>query len=58
MLPMGLHYIDSWLAKEGDRCFQFMETDNYALFADWMEKWTDLGRLEIVEIGPKPVKET
>lgn len=27
MLPGGLVYINSWLEKEGDRCFQLMETD-------------------------------
>ena len=31
MMPPDLNYIDSWLASEGDRCFQLMETDNRAL---------------------------
>jgi len=36
MLPEGLRYIDSWLEKDGDRCFQLMETDQPALFAQWI----------------------
>jgi hypothetical protein len=57
MLPDGLIYIDSWLEKEGDRCFQLMETENYALFEQWIENWKDLGRFEIIELGEKPGKE-
>ena len=54
MLPDGLIYIDSWLAKEGDRCFQLMETDDAALFDQWTPHWSDLVRFEIVELGGKP----
>ena len=32
MLPDGLRFIDSWLEKDGDRCFQLMETDSPKLF--------------------------
>ena len=55
MLPDGLVYIDSWLAKEGDRCFQLMETGNPALFDHWTAHWSDLVRFEIIELGSKPV---
>ena len=54
MLPPGLHYLNSWLEKEGDRCFQLMETNDPALFDDWFENWKDLGSIEVVEIGTKP----
>ena len=54
MLPQGLTYINSWLAKEGDRCFQLMEAADPSLFEAWMENWKDLLRLEIVELGEKP----
>ena len=54
MLPEGLVYIDSWLEKDGDRCFQLMETNDRALFDRWMECWKDLVRFEIVELGEKP----
>jgi len=54
MLPEGLHYIDSWLEKDGDRCFQLMETDDPALFTQWIKAWDDLVQFEIVETGPRP----
>jgi hypothetical protein len=54
MLPDGLLYVDSWLEKDGNRCFQLMETDNPALFDAWFENWKDLAAIEVVEIGEKP----
>jgi hypothetical protein len=54
MLPDGLLYVDSWLERDGDRCFQLMETDDPALFGKWLENWKDLASIEVVEIGEKP----
>jgi hypothetical protein len=57
MLPVGLTYIDSWLTGDGERCFQLMETDDRTLFAVWAERWNDLVKFEIVELGDKPQKD-
>ncbi len=54
LLPEGLHYIDSWLAEDGSRCFQLMETDNLALFDIWQQKWADLARFEITALRDIP----
>ena len=54
MLPDGLMYIDSWLEKDGDCCFQLMEAKDRLLFDRWMENWQDLVRIEIIELGGKP----
>ena len=54
MLPTGLMYLNSWLERDGDRCFQLMETNDPALFKKWFEHWKDLATLEIIEIGAKP----
>ena len=56
MLPEGLIYLDSWLQKDGDRCFQLMETNDPSLFQLWLETWKDLVSIEIVEIGEKPLE--
>lgn len=54
MLPDGLRYIDSWVEKNGGRCFQLMETDSPALFDQWMASWSDLVSFEIIELdNPK-----
>jgi len=55
MLPPGLTFIESWLEKAGERCFQLMETDDPALFPEWTRRWEDLMDLEIIEIRPKPM---
>ena len=54
MMPEGLYYLDSWLAKDGSRCFQLMETEDPALFQEWIKNWSDLTQFEVVEIGEKP----
>lgn len=56
MLPEGLNYLDSWLTRDGSRCFQLMETEQYELLQEWTEKWNDLTHFEIIEIGEKPAK--
>jgi len=54
MLPDGLVYLNSWLEKNGDRCFQLMETNDPSLFRTWLEAWQDLATIEVIEIGQKP----
>ena len=53
-LPDGLAFIESWLAADGSRCFQIMETEDPATFEAWMPYWADLVEFEIVELGEKP----
>jgi hypothetical protein len=57
MLPEKLAYVSSWLEKDGDRCFQLMETDDPSLFQVWSEQWNDLVAMEIIELGEKPKPE-
>ncbi len=54
MLPAGLHYLDSWLTRDGERCFQLMETEEFELFQQWFKNWDDLTHFEVFEIGQKP----
>ena len=50
MLPPGLEYVDSWIDASLKRCFQLMETDDPALIDDWIAKWSDLARFEVVPV--------
>lgn len=50
MMPDGLKYIDSWVEANFDRCFQLMETDDPALFQEWIDNWKAL-----VDFGVLPV---
>ncbi len=51
LLPQGLVYLDSWVEKDGGRCFQLMETDDPSLFDAWTSRWSDLVEFEVIEIG-------
>lgn len=51
MLPDGLRYVDSWIDERAlDRCFQLMETDEPALFDEWIAAWSDLAEFEVVPV--------
>jgi len=53
MLPEGLRYLDSWLEKDGNRCFQLMETESRKLFDEWIREWKDLVSFEVIELDPE-----
>jgi len=50
MLPEGLNYLNSWVNRELNICYQLMETNDYSLFSDWTQQWDDLTEFEIVPI--------
>ena len=50
LLPDGLEYIDSWVNRERDICFQLMQTDQPALFETWFERWQDLVNFDVIPI--------
>ena len=50
MLPEGLRYVDSWVAADLSRCFQLMESDDAALFEQWIDHWRDLVEFEVVPV--------
>ena len=50
LLPDGLKYVDSWVEKNGNRCFQLMECGDVQLFQQWVACWNDLVDFEIVAV--------
>ena len=50
MMPEGLNYVESWVEKNFDRCFQLMETDDAALFDAWIAEWNDLMDFEVIPV--------
>ena len=50
MLPEGLSYLNSWVNREKNICYQLMETDKVELISQWIKKWDDLTEFEIVPI--------
>ena len=50
MLPDGLHYVNSWVTSDFNRCFQLMETEDPKLFKKWFGHWDDLVEFEVVPV--------
>lgn len=50
MMPAGLEYVDSWIDEGLGRCWQLMETDDPALFDEWIANWSDLMTVEIAPV--------
>lgn len=50
MMPNGLEYVSSWINHDFTICYQLMQTENAALFDDWITHWDDLMDFEIVPV--------
>lgn len=50
MLPKGLFYLNSWVNKEQNLCFQLMEAADPELFNTWIDKWKDITDFEVIPI--------
>lgn len=50
MMPDGLEYVSSWIDIDFEKCFQLMETDDFALFDEWISNWSDLMDFEIFPV--------
>lgn len=50
MAPEGLHYVESWVETNFDRCFQLMDCDDARLLEQWAAHWRDLVDFEFVPV--------
>ena len=50
LAPEGLEYRGSWVASDLTRCYQVMECAERSLLDEWMARWADLVRFEVVEV--------
>ena len=50
MMPDGLEYISSWIDLDFRICYQLMQTEEFALFDQWIANWNDLMDFEIVPV--------
>lgn len=49
LMPEGLEYIDSWISKDLNICFQVMKSPNRELLDEWISNWIDLTDFEVIE---------
>jgi uncharacterized protein DUF3303 len=49
-LPDGLRYVASWVTEDFGRCFQVMECEDRALLTEWIARWNDLAKFEIIPV--------
>ncbi|MBZ5534740.1 MAG: DUF3303 domain-containing protein [Acidobacteriia bacterium] len=54
LAPVGLRYIDSWVAADFSRCYQLMECEDRRLFEHWISHWEDIVQFEIVPVVTSP----
>ena len=50
MIPAGLEYVSSWIDMDFKVCWQLMQTEDFALFDQWIDHWRDLMDFEIVAV--------
>jgi hypothetical protein len=50
MASRGLTYVASWVTPDLTRCYQVMECDDRALLEEWMSRWADLVRFEVIPV--------
>jgi hypothetical protein len=49
-IPIGLHYISSWVTEDLTRCYQVMETDRRELLDEWTAQWSDLVDFDVLPV--------
>ena len=50
LAPDGLHYVNSWVTADLQKCYQVMECDDRSLLDTWMEQWKDLVDFEVIPV--------
>ena len=50
MMPEGLKYIDSWVDKKFEKCYQVVECDDTNTLQEWISNWQDLVDFEIITV--------
>ena len=50
LAPDGLTYVTSWVTPDLMRCYQVMECSDRELLDDWISRWADLVRFDVVPV--------
>ena len=50
LAPDGLRYVNSWVTRDLQRCYQVMECDDPGLLQQWMDRWSDIADFEVIPV--------
>lgn len=50
LAPDGLRYVNSWVTRDLQRCYQVMECDDPRLLQEWIDGWKDLIDFEVIPV--------
>ena len=42
MMPEGVSYVNSWVAEDGNTCYQINEAESLELLQEWAANWNDV----------------
>ncbi len=48
--PEGLIYVASWVTPDLTGCYQVVACNDRALLDDWISRWTDLVRFDVIPV--------
>jgi hypothetical protein len=50
LVPDGLRYVNSWVTRDLQRCYQVMECDDPRLLRQWVDRWSDIADFEVIPV--------
>ena len=50
LMPDGVKYINSWVTKDMNKCYQVMESMTEGKIREWINNWDDLSDFEIIPV--------
>ena len=50
MMPNGVRYVNSWVAKDGNTCYQINEAQREDLLYEWASHWSDVTDFEFIPV--------
>lgn len=50
MMPDGVSYVNSWVAEDGNTCYQINESESLELLHEWASNWNDVTDFTFVPV--------
>lgn len=49
-MPDGVSYVNSWVAEDGNTCYQINEAESEELLHEWAASWNDVTDFEFIPV--------